>query len=276
MGNTQQTLKVRFISINQRGPQEDESKRSEDVESKSVSEKNTNNAPPKNKKVYHDETEELKQEKLWHDAEKKHPWYDAPPKVKGLYHMNIEFTAGITPDGVYHLLTDPQSGPFFDVKKWRRLMENKSIKVLMEDGPRQIAKVKKSVICDLLWWSIPIPINLIVDENKKDHKTKYKKEKVMLMKVFEGDYKVEPIFADQERLCKHRLPKSREEYKKCSGGEGKIASKVTMNQYFQPYLLFNIPPVSWCIRGITIKTAKTLLEALQKTATDFRTATRNY
>ena len=55
----------------------------------------------------------------------------------------------------------------------------------------------------------------------------------MFMKVFEGSYKVEPIYVDSERFCKHRLPKSLEEYKKWRGGQGKIASKVILNQYFQ-------------------------------------------
>ncbi|ESQ34424.1 hypothetical protein EUTSA_v10010034mg [Eutrema salsugineum] len=265
---------------NTQQPPKAESERSENVESKSMSKKDSNNAPTKEKKAYHDEKEEEKQDQLWHHAEKEHPWYDAPPKVKvtrkkGIYHMNIEFTAGMTPYGVYFLLTVPEHGPFFDEVKRRRLMENKSVKVLMDDGPRQISKVEKFVVWDFLWWSIPIPINLILDENRKELTTKYKKEKVMLMKVFEGNYKVEPIYADQERLCKHRLPKSLEEYKICSGGKGKLAAKVTMNQYFQPYFPFNLPPLSWYIRGITIKTSKNLLKAFQNMTTEFRKAQRN-
>src|SRR5690606_40221596 len=96
--------------------------------------------------------------------------------------------------------------------------------------------------------------------------TNYKKEKVMLMKVLHGNYKVEPIFVDQERLCKKRLPMSREEYKKCSGDQGRIASKLTVNQYFEPYPPFNLPPFSWFIRGATIKTSKNMLTTLQDMA----------
>lgn len=92
----------------------------------------------------------------------------------------------------------------------------------------------------------------------------------MLMKVFEGSWKVEPDFVDSERLCKPRMPKSREEYKICSGGQGKVGSKVTMEQIFQPYSLLNLPPVSWIIRGITIKTTKNLLEDLRKAGTTLR------
>ena len=101
---------------------------------------------------------------------------------------------------------------------------------------------------------------------------KYKKEKVMFMKVFEGNFKVEPVYVDQERLCKKKLPKDQEEYKKCSGGEGKTASKLTINQYFEPYPPFNLPPLSWYIRGSTIKASKNLLIALQNTSKIIRIA----
>ncbi|KAG2257380.1 hypothetical protein Bca52824_076674 [Brassica carinata] len=162
-------------------------KRSENVESKSASEKDTNNDHAKKKKkdvVYYDYKELMRQRGLWYEAEKKHPWYDPPPKIR----------------------------------------------------------------------------------------TKYKKGKVMLMKEFHGDYKVEPIYVDQKRLCKKRLPKSPEEYKKCSGGQGRIGSKLTINHYFQPYPPFNIPPLSWFIHGITIKTSKNLLNALQEMALIVREA----
>lgn len=92
----------------------------------------------------------------------------------------------------------------------------------------------------------------------------------MLMKVLEGSWKVEPDYVDQERLCKTKLPKSRQEYKICSGGQGKVGSKVTMEQRFQPSSLLNLPPVSWLIRGITIKTTKNLLDDLRKAGTTFR------
>jgi len=86
---------------------------------------------------------------------------------------------------------------------------------------------------------------------------------MMFLKVLEGSWKVVPDFVDQERLCKSRLPKSREEYKRCSGGQGKIASKVKMNQTFQPSFPFNLPPLSWYIRDITIKITKALIQDLQ-------------
>ncbi|KFK40097.1 hypothetical protein AALP_AA3G330000 [Arabis alpina] len=249
--------------------QNGESNRSENVESKSESDKDTNAKAERD--------EELKQSKLWYDAEMKHPWYDAPPQVKvttknGLCHMHIEFTVGMTPGAVFFQLTQRNTSPFFDFDKWRHLLEIKSTKVLKDDGPRQIVKYKKLLTCDFLWWSGTLPIYLIVYENRKDLTAKYKKEKMIFMKVFEGSFKVEPIYVDQERLCKHMRPKTRKEYKKCSGGQGKVASKVVMDQYFQPYTLLNLPPISWYIREKTIKTTKTLIETLQKMCSELRSS----
>ncbi|KAL0698951.1 hypothetical protein Bca4012_055073 [Brassica carinata] len=270
-----------WISKNSQQPLiEAESKGSENVESKSVSEKETNNNAPANKKKEeygYDEKEEMRQHILWHEEEKKHPWPHPPPKVKvttkkGVYHMNLEVTVGAAPELTFLWLTDPWGSSFLDEKKWRDLMKNKKRKVLTEDGPRRVIKVEKAVVHDFFsLTTIPIPLHLIVEENEKDLTGKYKKERVIFMKVFEGNYKVEPIYVDQERLCKKRLPKSREEYNKCSGGRGKIASKLTVNQYFEPYPPFNLPPLSWYIRGNTIKTSKNLLKALQNTAKSIRT-----
>ena len=84
------------------------------------------------------------------------------------------------------------------------------------------------------------------------------------MKVFEGSWKMEPLYVDQERLCKSRSRISEEEYKKCSSGKGRIGSKVTMEHIFQPSSLLNIPPVSWFIRGVAIKFTKALLQDLRE------------
>ncbi|XP_023644790.1 uncharacterized protein LOC17899399 isoform X3 [Capsella rubella] len=179
---------------------------------------------------YYNLAEVKKESKLWRAAEKKHPWHDAPARVK----------------------------------------ENKSTKVLKKDGPRQTTEVEKALSWNFLGCSGDIPIHLIIHENHKNLTAKYTTKKMMLMKVFEGSWKVEPDFVDQERLCKPRLPKTREEYKRCSGGKGKVGSKVTMEQIFQPSSPLNLPPVSWIIRGITIKTTKNLLEDLRKAGTSLR------
>ncbi|WZZ10736.1 hypothetical protein YC2023_096657 [Brassica napus] len=270
-----------WINQNSQEPLKAESTRSENGESKSASEKDTNNAPAKKKKkvvIYYDEKEDMRQERLWHKAEKKHPWRNPPPKIKvtnkkGLYHMNIELTVGTTPNVVYYVLTDPKGGPFFDYKKWRDIMKNTSRKVLKENGPKRVIMVEKALAYNILsLTTISIPIHLTMEENRKDLTTNYKKGKVILMKEFHGNYKVEPIYVDQERLCKKRLPKSPEEYKKCSGGQGRIGSKLTINHYFQPYPPFNIPPLSWFIRGNTIKTSKKLLNGIQELTSSFRRA----
>ncbi|CAN6896621.1 unnamed protein product [Brassica oleracea] len=270
-----------WINQNSQEPLKAESKRSENGESKSASEKDTNNAPAKKKKkvvIYYDEKEDRRQERLWHKAEKKHPWHNPPPKIKvtnkkGLYHMNIELTVGTTPNIVYYVLTDPKGGPFFDYKKWRDIMKNTSRKVLKENGPKRVIMVEKALAYNILsLTTISIPIHLTMEENRKDLTTNYKKGKVILMKEFHGNYKVEPIYVDQKRLCKKRLPKSPEEYKKCSGGQGRIVSKLTINHYFQPYRPFNIPPLSWFIRRNTIKTSKKLLNGIQDLASSFRGA----
>ncbi|XP_023644785.1 uncharacterized protein LOC17899853 isoform X2 [Capsella rubella] len=215
----------RWINQNLQQPKA-ESRRSENVETNSESEKDTNNE----EEPSYDEEEMMKQNELWKAAEKKHPWHDAPPKVKA----------------------------------------SKSRKVLKKDGSRQTVKLVKAVAWDFLWWSGSFPIHLIVDINKKDLTAKYKKEKMMFMKVFKGNWKIEPIYVDSERLCKQKKPKSLQEYKTCSGGQGRIASKVIMDQYFQPYSPFNLPPISWFIRDFTIRTTKTLLKMLQYASVTLR------
>ncbi|CAF1927896.1 hypothetical protein YC2023_058730 [Brassica napus] len=42
--------------------------------------------------------------------------------------------------------------------------------------------------------------------------------------TLKGSNSVEPVYVDAERLCKNMTP--REEYRKCSGGKGLIASKA--------------------------------------------------
>ncbi|XP_024008031.1 uncharacterized protein LOC18992594 [Eutrema salsugineum] len=232
---------------------------------------------------YFDVAEAQKEALLWRAEEEKHPWYDAPAKVKvktknGLCHMNMQFTIGLPPEAVYEMFTNPNNLPFFrEDEAGRQLLvfvflslENKSTKVFKKDGPRQTTEVEKALTWNFLWWSGAIPIHLIIDENHKTLTAKYKTKNLMLMKTLEGSWKVEPDFVDQERLCKSKLPESREEYKRCSGGKGKVGSKVTMEQIFQPSSLLNLPPVSWFIRGITIKTTKALLEDLRKAGATFR------
>lgn len=60
---------------------------------------------------------------------------------------------------------------------------NKSRKILKKDGPRQTVKVKKAVAWDFLWFSGSLPINLIVNENKKDLEVRSFSTPLKLMNV---------------------------------------------------------------------------------------------
>ncbi|ESQ34429.1 hypothetical protein EUTSA_v10008486mg [Eutrema salsugineum] len=243
----------------------DESKRSKNV--KSMSEINTHEE--------RDDTEE--QLKLWRGAEKKAPWHDPPPKVKvttleGICFIDMELILGLPPQAAYNVLTNPDNQPYSRIINGRELIHNKSRKVVTNDESGYFVEKEKDVAWNVLWWSRAIPITFVFAENQKDLSAVYMKKKMMFMKDFEGSWQVEPIFVDSQRLCKHRLPKSQEDYRQCSGGQGKIASKVKMNLTFMPSSPFNLPPVSWYIRGIVIKTTKTLLQDLQATCARIRGA----
>uniref|UniRef100_A0A0D3D736 DUF220 domain-containing protein n=1 Tax=Brassica oleracea var. oleracea TaxID=109376 RepID=A0A0D3D736_BRAOL len=136
--------------------------------------------------------------------------------------------------------------------------------LLKKDGPRQITEAEKVLRWKILGYNGAIPIHVIIDENHQQVTATYKKVKVKYMKVFEGSWKMEPLYVDQERLCKSRSRISEEEYKKCSGSKGRIGSKVTMEHIFQPSSLLNVPPVSWFIRGISVKVTKALLQDLRE------------
>ncbi|VYS53708.1 unnamed protein product [Arabidopsis thaliana] len=184
------------------------------------------------------------------DTNIQEPWYwdpDVDPKLKAEYKKNHSH-----------------------VNRQARLWSGPNNKHPWYDAPAtvKITRMKKTLRYKLLGRSIAIPIHLIIDENHKNLTAKYKKEKMMYMKVFEGRWKVEPLYADQERLCKSRSRINEEEYKKCSDGKGRIGSKVTMEQIFQPCSLLNVPPISWFIREITIKTIKNLLEDLRQFVID--------
>ena len=93
---------------------------------------------------------------------------------------------------------------------------------------------------------------------------------IRTMETFEGRYTVEPVYVDAERLCKHKKPKSREEYRKCSGGKGLIASKVKVNQAFRPSFPWNLPLLSSYFRRFTVETTKKVAEDFQTRAGDIR------
>ncbi|XP_018433981.1 uncharacterized protein LOC108806382 isoform X1 [Raphanus sativus] len=222
---------------------------------------------------YYDLDELVRQNRLW-NSEKKHPWNGAPAKVKvktkkGLCHLNIDFTLGSPPQSVSEMFTNPRNLMYFHSMgkykyNWRTRLDTRATKVLKKDGPRQITEVEKVLRWKILGYNGTIPIHLIIDENHQKVTATYKKVKVKHMKVFEGSWKIQPLYVDQERLCKSRSRISEEQYKKCSGGKGRIGSKVTMEHIFEPSSLLNVPPVSWFIRGIAVKVTKALLQDLRE------------
>lgn len=80
------------------------------------------------------------------------------------------------------------------------------------------------------------------------------------MKRFEGCWRLEPVFVD-EKICSPFKPKTLSEYQSCTGGKGRVGSRVVLEQLLQPAIV-PPPPISWYLRGITSKTSETLMNYL--------------
>lgn len=80
------------------------------------------------------------------------------------------------------------------------------------------------------------------------------------MKRFEGCWRVEPLFVD-EKICYPFKPKTWEDYNSCTGGKGRIGSRVSLDQLIQPSIV-PPPPISWYLRGITSRTTEMLITDL--------------
>ncbi|KHG04031.1 hypothetical protein F383_32813 [Gossypium arboreum] len=89
---------------------------------------------------------------------------------------------------------------------------------------------------------------------------KFEQVNTGFMKKFEGQWRIEPIFVDEE-TCFPFKPKTLAEYCSCSGGKGRIGSKVSLDQLVQPAIV-PPPPISWYLRGITTKTTEMLIHDL--------------
>ncbi|KAL0695275.1 hypothetical protein Bca4012_062455 [Brassica carinata] len=174
------------------------------------------------------ESEETKRQlKLWRAEEKKFPWLrDYPPKVKTV----------------------------------------KSSKVLRDNGrDEKVVVVKKSAPWKFLWWDGKMPIDLVLNENRKDLITLFRipKEDVMNMERFMGQLQIKPWYIDSDKYCTARLPKNPEEYRKCSGGKGFLGSNLKLDLVYMPMQPLDMPPFSWYIRRVTIKNTKRLMEDFQ-------------
>jgi len=89
---------------------------------------------------------------------------------------------------------------------------------------------------------------------------KFRQLKPGIMKRFEGFWRLEPIYVD-EKICMPFKPKTLSDYEMCTGGKGRIGSRVILEQLLQPAIV-PPPPLSWYLRGITAQTTETLLNYL--------------
>lgn len=89
---------------------------------------------------------------------------------------------------------------------------------------------------------------------------KFKQINTGFMKKFEGCWRVDPVFVD-EKMCSPFKPKTMSDYRSCTGGKGRIGSRVVLEQLLQPAIV-PPPPIAWYLRGITSKTSEALMNYL--------------
>ncbi|XVE75035.1 hypothetical protein DITRI_Ditri12bG0065000 [Diplodiscus trichospermus] len=189
------------------------------------------------------------------------PWVNQPPKIKvsvpkgSLCNLKAKVDVGLPPDAVYNIVIDPDNKRVF-----KNIKEVISRKVLVDEGQRQVVEVEQAALWRFLWWSGTISVHVLVDQNREDHSMKFKQVNAGFMKKFEGHWRVEPIFVD-EKTCLPFKPKTWAEYCSCTGGKGRIGSKVSLDQLIQPAIV-PPPPISWYLRGITAKTTEMLINDL--------------
>ncbi|TYH88560.1 hypothetical protein E1A91_D01G185000v1 [Gossypium mustelinum] len=188
-------------------------------------------------------------------------WVNQPPEIKvsvpkgSLCNLKAKLDVGLPPDAVYDILTDPDSKRIF-----KNIKEVISRKVLVDEGQRQVVEVEQAALWRFLWWSGTISVRVLVDQNREDHSMKFEQVNTGFMKKFEGQWRIEPIFVDEE-TCFPFKPKTLAEYCSCSEGKGRIGSKVSLDQLVQPAIV-PPPPISWYLRGITAKTTEMLIHDL--------------
>lgn len=212
---------------------------------------------------------ELNLEKQMYPWKENPIWEDHPPDIKvtvpkgSLCNLNLEVNVGLPPDAVYNIVTDPDNKRVF-----KNIKEVISRKVLVDEGSRQVVEVEQAAIWRFLWLSGTISIHVLVDQNRDDYSMKFKQIKSGFMQRFEGCWKMEPIFVDEE-LCHPFKPPSLTDYVTCTKGKGRIASKLSLEQLIQPSIV-PPPPISWYLRGIMTKTTEMLITDLLAEAARIR------
>ncbi|XP_074295647.1 uncharacterized protein LOC141623439 isoform X2 [Silene latifolia] len=185
-------------------------------------------------------------------------WVDQPPVIdvtvpKGsLCNLYAKVDVGLPPDAIYNIVTDPDNKRVF-----KNIKDVISRKVLVDEGSRQVVELEQAAIWKFIWWSGTISVHVIVDQNREDHSMRFKQVNTGFMKKFEGCWRVEPIFVD-EKICYPFRPKTLSDYQSCTGGRGRIGSRVSLEQLLEPAII-PPPPISWYLRGITSKTTETLI-----------------
>ncbi|KAL6351389.1 hypothetical protein AAG906_035181 [Vitis piasezkii] len=166
-------------------------------------------------------------------------WTEQPPEIKvsvpkgSLCNLSVEVDVGLPPDAVYNIVIDPDNKRVF-----KNIKEVISRRVLLDEGLRQVVEVEQAALWRFLWWSGTISVHVIVDQNREDHSMKFTQVKTGFMKRFEGCWRVKPVFVD-EKSCFPFKPKTWDEYYSCTGGKGRIGSKVSLEQLIQPAI---VPP----------------------------------
>ncbi|KAK8480723.1 hypothetical protein V6N13_090393 [Hibiscus sabdariffa] len=157
-------------------------------------------------------------------------WVNQSPEIKvsvpkgSLCNLKAKLDVGLPPDAVYDIITDPDSKRIF-----KNIKEVISRKVLVDEGQRQLVEVEQAALWRFLWWSGTISVRLLVDQNRGDHSMKFEQVNTGFMKKFEGQWRIEPVFVDEE-ACYPFKPKTLAEYCSCSGGRGRVGSKLLGSQ----------------------------------------------
>ncbi|CAA7402289.1 unnamed protein product [Spirodela intermedia] len=188
-------------------------------------------------------------------------WDTETPEIKvtvpkgSLCNLNVKFKVGLPPDAIYNIVIDPDNRRVF-----KNIKEVVSRKVLIDEGSRQVVEVEQTALWRFLWWSGTISVHVFVDQSRKDHTIRFKQGNIGFMKRFEGCWRVEPLFVDEE-ICSPQRPRTLSEYESCSGPKGRVGSLVTLEQLVQPTIV-PPPPISWYLRGITARTTEMLVTDL--------------
>lgn len=197
-------------------------------------------------------------------------WVDQSPEIEvsvpkgSLCNLNAKLKIGLPPDAIFNIITDPDNKRVF-----KNIKDVISRRVVVDDGIRQVVEVEQAAIWKFLWWSGTISVHVVVNQCRRDLEVKFKQGKSGFMERFEGSWKIEPLFVD-EQLCSPHQPKSWAEYESCSGGKGRLGSIVSLQQLVQPAIV-PPPPISWYLRGIAARTTEMLMRDLLDEARRLRT-----